>query len=145
MEDDHDHASQRSSSLGWRDTQFLRQGDRGKTKLRCGNNSRVESLRTFGKNETTGKHAPRKKSVSEGRRRKHGGSPKDSQVSNGKRGEEFEEEFGRKVRNVMGNSRGEQEKAVQKWSSEMQRAIQQQERRCEPRKRTIMEQEGSNS
>ena len=46
---------------------------------------------------------------------------------------EFEEEFGRKVRNVMGNSRGEQEKAVQKWSNEMQRAIQPEERRCEAR------------
>ena len=57
---------------------------------------------------------------------------------------EFEEEFGRKVRNVMGNSRGEQEKAVQKWSSEMQRAIQLLNS-GEARERTIMEQEDSNS
>ena len=46
---------------------------------------------------------------------------------------EFEEEFGRKVRNVLGNSRGEQEKAVQKWSSEIQRAIQREKRRREAR------------
>ena len=58
---------------------------------------------------------------------------------------EFEEEFGRKVRNVMSNSRGEQEKVVQKWSDEMQRAIQPEERRREARKRTTMEQEDSNS
>ena len=58
---------------------------------------------------------------------------------------EFEEEFNRKVRNVMGNSKGEQEKAVQKWSSEMQRAIQPEERRREARERTTMEQEDSNS
>ena len=57
---------------------------------------------------------------------------------------EFEEEFGRKVRNAMGNSRGEQEKAVQKWSSEMQRAIQPKEWRSEARERTTMEQERSN-
>ena len=83
--------------------------------------------------------------------------------------EEFEEDFGRKVRNVMGNSRGEQEKAVQKWSSEMQGAIQPEDRRCvdekslqawvedllkialaqdrkkEARERQNMEQEDSNS
>ena len=58
---------------------------------------------------------------------------------------EFEEEFGRKVRSVMGNSRGEQEKAVQKWSSEMQRATQPEERRREARERTTMEQKDSNS
>ena len=58
---------------------------------------------------------------------------------------EFEEAFGRKVRNVMSNSRGEQEKAVQKWSSEMQRDIQPEERRREARERTTMEQEDSNS
>ena len=58
---------------------------------------------------------------------------------------ELEEEFGRKVRNVMGNSRGEQEKVVQKWSDEMQRAIQPEERRREARERTTMEQEASNS
>ena len=52
--------------------------------------------------------------------------------------EEFEEEFGRKVRNVMGNSRGEQEKALQKWSSEMQRTIQPEERRREARERQSM-------
>ena len=57
----------------------------GKTKLRCGNNSRVKSVKSCGEVETTGKHAPRKKSVSEGRRRKHGGSSKDSQVSSGRR------------------------------------------------------------
>ena len=39
----------------------------GKTKLRCGNNSRVKSVKSCGEVETTGKHAPRKKSVSEGR------------------------------------------------------------------------------
>ena len=58
---------------------------------------------------------------------------------------EFEEEFSRKVRNVTGNSRGEQEKAVQKWSSEMQRVIQPEERRREARERTTLEQEDSNS
>ena len=51
---------------------------------------------------------------------------------------EFEEEFGRKIRNVMG-------KGVQKWSNEMQRAIQPEERRREARERTTMEQEDSNS
>ena len=45
----------------------------------------------------------------------------------------------------MGNSRGEQEKAVQKWLSEMQGTIQPEERRREARERTTMEQEGSNS
>ena len=59
--------------------------------------------------------------------------------------EEFEEEFGRKVRNVTGNSRGVQEKAVHKWSSEMQRAIQPEERRREASERQSMGQEDSNS
>ena len=59
--------------------------------------------------------------------------------------EEFKDDFTCKIRNVMVNSKREQEKAVQEWSSDMQRAIQQEERRCEPRKRTRMEQEGSNS
>ena len=144
MEDDHDHASQRRAALvGETLSFFVKATGKDETLMRQKLTSRkLENLR---KERDHWKARAQKKSVSEGRRRKHGGSPKDSQVSNGKRGEEFEEEFGRKVRNVMGNSRGEQEKAVQKWSSEMQRAIQQQERRCEPRKRTIMEQEGSNS
>ena len=43
--------------------------------------------------------------------------------------EEFEEELTRKVRNTPGNNRGEREKMVQKWSSEMHRAVQLVERR----------------
>ena len=39
----------------------------------------------------------------------------------------------------MGNSKGEQVKAVQKWSSEMQRVVQPEERRHEARERTKME------
>ena len=36
----------------------------GMMKLRCGNNSRVRSVRSSGEVETTGKHAPKMKSVS---------------------------------------------------------------------------------
>ena len=59
--------------------------------------------------------------------------------------EEFEEELTRKVRNTPGNNRGEREKMMQKWSSEMQRVVQPEERRHEARVRTKMEQEDSNS
>ena len=58
--------------------------------------------------------------------------------------EGFEEEFTRKVRNVMSTSREEQEKTVQKWSSETQRVVQPEERRSEARERTRMEQEEDN-
>ena len=96
-------------------------------------------MKSCGEVETIGKHPSRMKSVSTrwlferlpGFKRK---------TRN-----EFEEEFGRKVRNIMGNSRGELEKAVQKWSSEMQTAIQPEERRREARERTTMEKEDSNS
>ena len=59
--------------------------------------------------------------------------------------EEFEEELTREVRNTLGNNRGEREKMMQKWSSEMQRVVQPEERRHEARERTTMEQEDSNS
>ena len=42
---------------------------------------------------------------------------------------EFEEEFKRKVMDVMSSSRSEREKMVQKWSSEMQKVVQPEERR----------------
>ena len=58
--------------------------------------------------------------------------------------EEFEEELTRKVRNTLGNNRGEREKMVQEWSSEMRRVVQPEERRHEARERTKMEQEDSN-
>ena len=45
--------------------------------------------------------------------------------------EEFEEELTRKVRNTRGNNREEREKMMQKWSSEMQRVVQPEERRHE--------------
>ena len=59
--------------------------------------------------------------------------------------EEFEEELTRKVRNTPGKNRGEREKTLQKWSSEMQRVVQPEERRHEARERKKMEQEDSNS
>ena len=59
--------------------------------------------------------------------------------------EEFEEELTRKVRNTPDNNREEREKMMQKWSSEMQRVVQPEERRHEARERTKMEQEDSNS
>ena len=59
--------------------------------------------------------------------------------------EEFEEELTRKVRNTPGNNREEREKMMQKWSSELQRVVQPEERRHEARERTKMEQEDSNS
>ena len=49
--------------------------------------------------------------------------------------EEFEEELTRKVRNTPGNNRGEREKMMQKWSSEIQRVVQSEERRLEVRER----------
>ena len=55
--------------------------------------------------------------------------------------EEFEEELTRKVRNTPGNNRGEREKMMQKWSSEMRRVVQLEERRHEARERMKMEQE----
>ena len=58
--------------------------------------------------------------------------------------EEFEEELTRKVRNTPGNNSEEREKMMQKWSSEMQRVGQPEERRHEARERTKMEQEDSN-
>ena len=48
-------------------------------------------------------------------------------------------------RNAMGNSREGQEKRVQKWSSDMQRVVQPEERIREARERTRVEQEDSNS
>ena len=80
------HASTRSSNLDRRDTQFLRQGNRKGSTLHCGSSSQIRSAKSCGEVETTGKHAPRKKSVSKGRRRKRGGSAKDGQMSNGRRG-----------------------------------------------------------
>ena len=62
-----------------------------------------------------------------------------------KTGEEFEEELTRMVRNTPGNNRGEREKIMQKWLSEMQRVVQPEERRHEAREGTKMEQEDSNS
>ena len=59
--------------------------------------------------------------------------------------EEFEEEFTHKVRNATGNCRKEKEKKMQEWSSEMQRVVQQEERRRETWERTRMGQEDSNS
>ena len=59
--------------------------------------------------------------------------------------EMFEEEFTCKVRNALDNSRKEREKAVQDWSSDMQKVIKPEERRREARERTRMEQEDSNS
>ena len=57
--------------------------------------------------------------------------------------EEFEEEFKRKVRDVMSSSRSEREKMVQKWSSEMQKVVQPEERRREARERIRMEDSNS--
>ena len=51
-------------------------------KLRCGNNSRVRSVRSCGQVETTGKRAPKMKNVSRKWKRKRGGSSKDSLDSN---------------------------------------------------------------
>ena len=57
--------------------------------------------------------------------------------------EKFEEEFTCKVRNALDNSSKEREKAVQDWSSDMQKVIKPEERRREARERTRMEQEDS--
>ena len=59
--------------------------------------------------------------------------------------EMFEEEFTRKVKNALDNSRKEREKAVQEWSSDMQKVIKPEERKREARERMIMEQEDSYS
>ena len=105
-------------------------------KLRYDNDSRVRIVKSCDEVETSGKHAPRKKSVSKRRRRKHGGSSKECQV---------EEELTRKVRNAPDNSRKEREKAVQEWSSDMRKVIRPEERKREARERMRMEQEDSNS
>ena len=59
--------------------------------------------------------------------------------------EMFEEELTRKVKNALGNSRKEREKAVQEWSNDIQEVIQPEERKREARERRRMEQQDSNS
>ena len=59
--------------------------------------------------------------------------------------EMFEEEFTRKVKNALDNSRKEREKAVQEWSNDMKRVIQPEDRKREARERMRMEQEDSSS
>ena len=93
-----------------------------------------EAWRAAGEIETTGKHAPEDEERFQKMKEEAWSSPKRQPGFQRKTRNEFEEEFSRKVRNVMGNSKGEQEKAVQKWSSEMQRAIQLEERRREARR-----------
>ena len=51
----------------------------------------------------------------------------------------------RKVKNALGNSRQEREKAVQEWSNDMQQVIQPEERKREARERMRMEREDSSS
>ena len=53
----------------------------------------------------------------------------------GKTREEFEEELTRKDRNTPVSNKEEREKMMQKWSSEMQRVVQPEERRHEARER----------
>ena len=59
--------------------------------------------------------------------------------------EMFEEEFTRKVKNALCNSRKEREKAVQEWSNDMQKVIQPEEGKREARERMRMEREDSSS
>ena len=114
-------------------------------KLRCDNNSRVKSVMSCDEVGTTGKHSPRKKSMSERRMRKHGDSSKGCQGSDGRQGNMFEKEFTCKVRSAIDNSRNEREKAVQEWSNGMQRVIKPEEHKREARERMRMEQEDSKS
>ena len=59
--------------------------------------------------------------------------------------ETFEEEFTRKVKNALGNSRKEREKAVQEWSDDMQKLSSRKNGNARPGRGGRMEQEDSNS
>ena len=72
--------------------------------------------------EITGKHAPRKKSVSKRSQEEAWRLLERMPGFRRKTREMFEEELTRKVRNAPDNSSKEREKAVQEWSSDMQKS-----------------------
>ena len=77
--------------------------------------SRIRSVKSCGEVETTGKHALRKKSVSN--------KPSERQPSfNQGMREEFEEEFKRRTQGAVFSKLASREKDLQKWTSEPQQA-----------------------
>ena len=102
-----------------RGTQFLRQGNREKTKVRCSSSTRIRSVKSCGEVwKTLAEEEERFQRTKEEAWKLFERQP----WFEWKTRDEFEEDFARKVRKAMSNSREEQEKTVQKWSGEMQRS-----------------------
>ena len=137
-------ANTRSSHLDRRDTQFLRQATgKDETSLRQQlTNQKCEELRRSRDHwKTRAEKEERFQKTKE-----DAWSLFERQLGiKRKTKEEFEEEFKRKVRDVMSSSRSERDKMLQKWSSEMQKVVQPEERRREARERGRKEQEDPNS